>query len=343
VSLSGAVDGVVLGVLSPCDALRARLLRGLGPLVRPLLRDRSLRVACVGVFAVCLALVGTAFAPLMLLALGPLVLGVPHLLADARYMVVRQGLLARPLFLAVVAPCLVLSVLVPGVAWGTCAVAGAALVSRGSRAASLTVFVLVLGSAFVVQKLGARADVWLAHGHNLVALSVWALWSRRPTRSVAPVLLLFALGAIAIFTGALDPWVFKSHALAPSNLTVDVHDAIRTSSPVAEPRLALRFMLFFAFAQSMHYAVWLRMLPEEDRARPAIRSFSASYRAVVADLGAPLLLCGALLALSLIAFACFDLHSARLFYLRLALFHGPLELSVLVLLWLEGARLERAR
>ena len=33
--------------------------------------------------------------------------------------------------------------------------------------------------------------------------------------------------------------------------------------------MALRWVLAFAFGQSVHYAMWLRLVPEEDRARPA--------------------------------------------------------------------------
>src|SRR5207342_1597240 len=49
--------------------------------------------------------------------------------------------------------------------------------------------------------------------------------------------------------------------------------------------LALRFTGFFAFAQAVHYGVWLKLLPEEDRARRGVRSFRASYRALTRDLG----------------------------------------------------------
>jgi hypothetical protein len=89
------------------------------------------------------------------------------------------------------------------------------------------------------------------------------------------------------------------------------------------------------------YAVRLRLVPEEDRARDGPRSFRASDRALTRDVGAqlPFLLGLALLALWI--YALLDVTRARDIYLRLAPFHGPLELAALTLCFLEGHALER--
>jgi hypothetical protein len=49
----------------------------------------------MGVLSILL-LVGTALAPMWMLALGPIVLGVPHLLADLRYCVAGQRGIGSP-------------------------------------------------------------------------------------------------------------------------------------------------------------------------------------------------------------------------------------------------------
>src|SRR5262249_25656413 len=64
------------------DALRARALAAVGPHTSRLLRDRELRVLVYGLGSVAMALACTFLAPMMLLAVGPVVLGVPHLAAD---------------------------------------------------------------------------------------------------------------------------------------------------------------------------------------------------------------------------------------------------------------------
>ena len=79
------------------DWLRRRWLRLLGPLARPIVTRRELRVALGFSLVIGSALVATLVAPLWMLILGPLVWGVPHLVADLRYLVVRPGYHRRPL------------------------------------------------------------------------------------------------------------------------------------------------------------------------------------------------------------------------------------------------------
>ena len=64
-------------------------------------------------------------APRWTLALGPIVLGVPHLLADARYLVVRPGYHRRTsIFLAVLPP-LAAGLWTADLAWAAVAMAAA--------------------------------------------------------------------------------------------------------------------------------------------------------------------------------------------------------------------------
>ena len=99
---------------------------------------------------------------------------------------------------------------------------------------------------------------------------------------------------------------------------------------------ALLSPVTFAYAQSVHYGTWLRVVPEEGRERPAPRSWEASLVALRRDLGEPLLACAVLACVALAAWALVDLAAARDGYLRLALFHGPMELAVLGLVAAEG-------
>ena len=81
--------------------------------------------------AVLLALVGSLTLPLWILAVGPLVLGVPHLLADVRYLVARKGLQrSRRLVIGVGLPLLVCG-LGGGMPAGLCAMLGALRLGEG--------------------------------------------------------------------------------------------------------------------------------------------------------------------------------------------------------------------
>ena len=91
----------------------------------------------------------------------------------------------------------------------------------------------------------------------------------------------------------------------------------------------------FAFAQAVHYGVWLRLIPEDDRKQATPRPFIATFRALRQDMGGVVLLVATLLATGLAAWAVFDLAEARMSYLRLALFHGYLELAACAILYIQ--------
>jgi hypothetical protein len=86
----------------------------------------------------------------------------------------------------------------------------------------------------------------------------------------------------------------------------------------------------------VHYGVWLRLVPEEDRPREAPRPFASSFRALRDDLGLVVLGAAILAAVGLAAWAAFDVLAARAGYLRFANFHGQLELAAAALFALEG-------
>ncbi|MEY4582894.1 MAG: hypothetical protein RL701_7597, partial [Pseudomonadota bacterium] len=133
-----------------------------------------------------------------------------------------------------------------------------------------------------------------------------------------------------------------AHGLAPRRFELDANTLVDALSPVSDPRLGLRWMMAFAFGQSVHYGIWLRSIPDEDRARPGMRSFVSSYRALVADLGRAPIWCALLVMAVLCVMAIIDSTRGWLLYLRLALFHGPLELAVALLLFLERRAPTRA-
>ena len=183
----------------------------------------------------------------------------------------------------------------------------------------------------------------MAHVHNLVAVAFFLAWPHLVSRErtsrwhLAPAL-LFGLATLAIFSGLIDP-------IARSVGGIEVRDGLGTSLEAhlysLAPRaldggsaldptgpLGLRLVLFFAFAQSVHYGTWLRAIPEEDRARPTPRTFRASLAALREEGSLPVMAVFGVLALGLAVWAVFDVYAARVGYLRGALFHGYLELAI---------------
>jgi hypothetical protein len=315
---------------APLDAVRSGVLRVFGSTGRRLLADREARVVALGALAVVSAFACATVAPLWLLSFGPILLGVPHLLADVRYLVVRQGLHRRLAFWVLVAAPLVLTFARPHASSALVAVLGAIVGARGVTWRRVAVLVPALAAAALALRLGRAADVAMAHLHNFIALALWWAWAPRRGRLRWTVLALFALAAVALLSGVFDGVV--GAAPAPG---VTLHEMVRALSPLQDPRWGLRLVLLFAFAQSVHYAVWLRMVPDDDRPRPGVRSFASSLRALSSDVGWSVVAVAALATAGLLAWSLHDPHAARLVYLRVALFHGPLEIAVVALLFIE--------
>lgn len=324
--------------LALADGARAALLRSLGAPGRALLRDPSLRVALYGAVGVASSLLLTCAAPAHVFAVAPLVLGVPHLLADVRYLVVRPGLHRRvALVLAAGLPLLV-AAFTASLAAGLVAPVLVAAVARGAPARRAVVALAAAAGVALAVAFPNGSLLAMAHGHNLVgAVFVLAVFSRRRALEAAPIGLFLAV-AVAMGLGGFDAALLRPFALIAPGSAEPYDVTVARMAPLADPVLAARLVALFVFAQSVHYVTWLRLVPELARGRRGVRSFSSSARALLRDLG-PWLIGGAGCALAgLAAVATRSLADAREAYLLLAAFHGPLELSALALVLVEGRR-----
>lgn len=339
---------------APVDAVRHGVLRAvvdlLGDLGRRLIADRQLRIALTATFAVALALAFTTLIPMWMLALGPIILGVPHVLGDVRYLIVRRGYHRRLWLVALCLFPLIAAWSERRVTWVIVACAAALIASRAD-ATKRFVGVLVLGAFFgIAAYFGYWSDVVFAHAHNVIGVLLWLLWA--PRRGWIWLLPVLAYAGVWIFVllGGLDFMAAReSLDVAWPGLSFGTH-AWTLAPSLAEP-WALRLVLVFAFAQSIHYWVWLRLVPEEDRGRATPRSFRSSWRALYRDLGPWVLALAGISALVVAVWACIDVANARSGYLRMAIFHGQIELVALTLFFAEGrpgplsrsaeARLER--
>lgn len=182
------------------------------------------------------------------------------------------------------------------------------------------------------------ARLVLLHVHNPLALVLWLVVFRRRRLGVSwlPVGLL-AAATLLLLRGETFGWVLAAgghHALGVHLL------AITDSLAPGSGAFGVSLTLAFVFWQSVHYALWLQVIPTEVAGS---RSFRQSWRALVRDFTPAGLAAIALASAVLLACALGALDRTREVYLFLAGFHAYLELAALGAFWVTSGGAGRAR
>jgi hypothetical protein len=114
-------------------------------------------------------------------------------------------------------------------------------------------------------------------------------------------------------------------------------DAESLGDSLALPGLGpARSLMLYAYAQAVHYAIWLRLIPGERAAGDAPISFRRALAGLRAALGHPMFAGSVVVALALPVAGLAFPADARTLYLEIAGFHAWLELAVgahLALAW----------
>jgi len=329
--------------VAPLDRVRRRWfsLALRSPTITGVLARRERRIAAFASLNVLVGLAAALYFPVLLFVLGPILLGVVHVAADVRYLVLRRSL-ARFWQHAIWIGCAALVALrvieelhwVKDTARAETAVAaafvltgiGAAVQGGGSWKRALGSGAVLCAAALAAFYRPAGSRLVFLHAHNVIALVLWVyLYARR--RSVLVPLVLVAVGAGVLASGVLYRVTLDSAGAQAFHLHVfTIADWI---APFARADLAVGMVVAYVFLQSVHYGVWLRFVPQEELTGQGTLTFRMSARSLFRDLGVPGVAAVAIAALAVIGGACIDVHGARSLYLSLAMFHGYLELALL--------------
>ncbi len=164
------------------------------------------------------ALTLTVVAPVWLLLFAPLLLGVPHIFADIRYLILRPPTrVERIAMLGVITPLVgmtifrvlfiagVLSVPRIEVLFGILSLSAAVVLARGRTRLQLALVAAIAGITMI-----GMVSLGMAHLHNFVAFALWVAWSRSSgasKRCTWAVGGMFLGGVVLLASGLLDPFV----------------------------------------------------------------------------------------------------------------------------------------
>ena len=319
--------------------------------VRATLAHRDRRIATVACVSVISAALGAVYFPVLLFSLGPVVLGVAHVAADVRYLVLRRNL-ARWWQNSVWLGCAALIGLrlleelgllrhAESIEFATAAaLIGVALLAglreRGSLARALLTGALLATAATYAMSQPKLARYVFLHAHNVIGLLAWATLFRADKRWLLAPAALIVGGTVALASGSLFNQTLASPFATSFHLHVfTVSDWL---APFADARLAIGVTTTYLFLQSVHYSAWLSWIPQEEQPSRGTPTFRMSIRSLFSDLGTPGVVAVAIAAAAVLVGACFDLHRARGLYLSLATFHGYVEVALLAFFWVRGGK-----
>lgn len=314
----------------------------------PVLRSRTVTLLMLAAVAASL-LVSTA-APMATAVVGLILFGVLHNLLEIRYVVGRFSSLLTPPFLYLLATlvgAVAVSRLLSGVAPGPARLAeivlGYAILAAAAQHGldgrrRVTAWVLLALGAAVSLAFPAYHFLALTHLHNLVPLFFLWDWSRRIAsprgrRAFRAVQVLWAVVVPVVLLAGLVPWALSAHPGMVSSVVGDGQSFLASVTPPgAAGPIAVRVLVVFAFAQTMHYVVWVALLP---RVAP---DASAAFEARVPWATGPRLWAAGFVAAAVFAVLFgVDFDQGKTLYAALASCTTYLELPVLLVLLAGGA------
>lgn len=354
-------------VLSFIDILEAGRINGLRlilgtDVMRRAFRNRALRLSLLFALSVLIYLPLSLFFPLWVLAIGPLVWGIPHIFASLRYqneiavraIGPRQDFRRALLFSCAVWAGITLFRLYtdafqnltvwdrthPGIVEASVAIlllAGLSHIFRRSLTQLLISAVILVPLTLALWHMPLAVSGILILAHNFVACVFWILAAReRRDRNVAVgATVVFAAIHVLVFMKAFDDiinLVPVASTLAWSGMSIDGlgHMIVPWSEDLS---VWYRSVSLYAFGQSIHYFIWLKAIPDLQTQTQIPTSIRTSWNFLKRDFG--LKLAVAACGLSLIPVAVWVFLSfewAHNVYFAFASCHGYFEFAGLGLL-----------
>ncbi len=338
-------------MIAIADRARAMVLRAISRTgARSFVVDRTRRIGARAAIAIAFAFVLAATFPALALAIGPIVFGIPHVAASLRYLVVRRSVSRILVSSVVVLSAVIVAARVgagtgDGSTWARVEIAaGASLFAiaaieagRRSGRATRTVLALVVLGAGLALALQVPFVVRLAfvHVHNLGVVVLWMVLFRRGGALRRAVAAALVIALVLLASGATLPLARTLGGLDAGG--VDCRDVAAWLAPSLVSSIAIPLVLVHAFTDSVHYAFWLGVVPEEELSGQGTLTFRMTLRGLVRDFGRVGLGVAVIATVGIAALALQRAEVARNAYFVVAGFHGYVEGAMLVWLAVGGS------
>lgn len=345
-------------IIESIDTVRSLLLKTTlkVSLFRQIYTTRAYRLSAFFFFSLVFNFSLAISFPLWALLLGPIILGVPHLISSIRYLpklttldrsfssknlyFIIGGVYVTVATVRLFGPASVsasLSVMVENgpnlIELMGCALALVAIgiFSKLSKI-RLLCSVAILGLLSVMSfKYPLETLGFLVLAHNFIAFYFWIIRAEeRKEKSVAMIsLAVFSLVTAAFLTGVFDS-IIQLRSLEILNGWFSDMNVGSQIFPSGDATLWSRAVSAYAFGQGIHYFIWLKAVPEQELSFQHNTSFKTSFELLKDDVGTKITYAASFLALAIIGYGLFtNFIEARIVYLSVAALHGYFEIVAL--------------
>ncbi|CAN5684340.1 hypothetical protein BH10BDE1_BH10BDE1_00500 [soil metagenome] len=360
------MEGVVLGFIDILEAARIRTLRLVLSThwLREAFRDRAIRLALLFSLCVFIYLPLSLYFPLWILAVGPVVWGIPHIFASLRFQTdlviaetpqnksktvraaifyscsVWAGIALFRIYTDVFQKLSVWDRTHPGVVEASFAIflfSGLVYIFRRNCKQLLWGSIVLVPVTLALWKLPLVFAGILILAHNFIACIFWILAARQSRdRAVAVgATAIFFLIHVLVFMKAFDRAINLypvASQLGWSGASVDGlgHMIVPWSDDLS---VWYRAVCLYAFGQSLHYFIWLKAIPDLRAPTSNPTSFRTAWNFLKRDFGFKLGIGAIVLSLAPVAaWLMLNFEVSHNLYFAFASCHGYFEFAGLALL-----------
>lgn len=322
------------------------------PILRKCYANRALRLLSLYILAVLIYLPLSLYIPLVLLVVGPLLWGFPHLIASLRFvpkfftektqsynLIIVMASVSFTLvtlwrlFVDIETNVYLIELILAGVT-----VIGACFIRPRLNILQILAAATTVG---VVTFLSFRIPLIVAGSlvliHNLIAFFYWIGAAQTKSEKYVALFATISFTAISVgmLFGAFD-WMYlwkpQGH-IAFLNLDYKSYGQMIVGDPFASKVILFRCVVAYAFGQALHYFVWLKAIPDQLRGVQTPTCYQQSWRYLARDLGTNGRRLGvAACVLGWLAFPIIGFELWRSLYVAAASFHGFFEIAGLGLI-----------